>query len=302
MRVVFMGTPAPAVPALQALAAEHDVVAVYTRPDRPKGRGLRVEASQVKRAAEQLRLDVRQPKSLRAEADALRALAPDVIVVVAYGALLRPDVLEIPRSGCVNVHFSLLPRWRGAAPVERAILAGDSVTGVTTMLMDEGLDTGSMLLVEETPISPTDTSGTLRDRLAEIGAPLLIATLDGLESGTLEPTPQDESLATVAAKIDPNEAELDPRASAVELERKVRAFQPAPGAYVLFRGKRLKVSKAAVETGDGTPGTFVDGAVQTTDRRLRLLEVQPEGKRRMTGAEFANGYRPRDGEPIGRPV
>ena len=302
MRVVFMGTPAPAVPSLRALASAHEVAAVYTRPDRPKGRGLRVEASDVKRAADELGLEVRQPKSLRREVDALRTLDPDVIAVVAYGALLRPDVLEIPRLGCVNVHFSLLPRWRGAAPVERAVLAGDQKTGVTTMLMDEGLDTGPMLLVEETPIGADDTSGTLRDRLAELGAPLLLRSLEGLGGGTLTPTAQDDTLATFAAKIEPDEALLDPARPALELERKVRAFQPAPGAFTFFRGKRLKVSKAAVERGDGDSGTFVEGAMQTADGRLRLLEVQPEGKRRMTGAEFANGYRPRDGEAIGGPV
>ena len=302
MRVVFMGTPAPAVPSLRALAGALDVVAVYTRPDKPKGRGLKLEASDVKRAAEDLGLEVRQPKSLRREVDTLRDLAPDAIAVVAYGALLRPDVLEIPQLGCVNVHFSLLPRWRGAAPVERAILAGDEKTGVTTMLMDEGLDTGPMLLVEETPIGPEDTSGTLRERLAEVGAPLLVRTLDELERGTASPIAQDDALATSAAKVEPDEAQLDPSERAAALERKVRAFQPTPGAFTFFRGKRLKVSKAAVEAGDGEPGSFVDGAMQTADGRLRLLEVQPEGKRRMTGAEFSNGYRPRDGEPIGVPV
>lgn len=293
-----MGTPSPAVPALRALAERFDVTAVFTRPDRPKGRGLKLEPSEVKQAAAELGLRVVQPKSLRNEAERIASFEPDVIAVVAYGALLRPDVLSIPKLGCVNVHFSLLPRWRGAAPVERALLAGDDRTGVTTMLMDEGLDTGPVLLVEEIPIAADETSGTLRSKLAEIGAPLLVRTIDELDSIT--PTPQDDTRATFAAKIDPGEAELDPRAeTATALERKVRGLQPSPGAFMWFRGKRLKVWRAVPEAGDGEAGTFIDHGVQTTNGRLRLLEVQPEGKRRMSADEFVNGYRPKDGEAIG---
>jgi methionyl-tRNA formyltransferase len=299
MRVVFMGTPEASVPSLRAVADAFEVMRVYTRPDRPRGRGLRVEASPVKLAAEELGLEIAQPKRLKGEAPVLAELAPDAIVVVAYGAILRPDVLAVPRLGCVNVHFSLLPRWRGAAPVERAVLAGDPRTGVTTMLMDEGLDTGPILLTEATDIGPEDTSGMLRERLAEIGAPLLVRTLHELDAGTIVPQPQPDDGSTYADKIEADEAELNPVASdANELERKVRAFAPAPGAFLPFRGKRLKVWRADVESGEGEPGTFADGAVQTTRDRLRLLEVQPEGKRRMTGAEFANGYRPKDGEPV----
>ena len=300
MRVVFMGTPDAAVPTLRALADTHEVVAVYTRPDKPQGRGRRVESSPVKRVAVELGIEVVQPKRLRAEAERLASLAPDAVAVVAYGAILPPDVLAVPEVGCVNVHFSLLPRWRGAAPVERAILAGDERTGVTTMLMDEGLDTGPMLLVESIDIGPDDTTGTVRSTLADLGAPLLVRSLDGLASGNLQPTPQGMDGVTYAAKIDPDEARLDPASEpATVLERKVRAFSPAPGAFLSLRSKRLKVWKARVEDGAGDAGTFVDGAVQTPAGRLRLDEVQPEGKKRMSGAAFVNGYRPKDGEPIG---
>ena len=298
MRVVFMGTPEAAVPTLRALNDAHDIAAVYTRPDKPKGRGRQLEASPVKIAATELGLEVRQPARLRDETDAVAALKPDAIVVVAYGAILKPDLLAVPRLGCVNVHFSLLPRWRGAAPVERAIEAGDEQTGVATMLMDEGLDTGAILLVERTPIAADDTAATIRSRLADIGAPLLLKTLTGLEDETIRPVAQTGD-ATYAEKVTPDEALLDAGQPAIVLERKIRAFDPAPGAFLFFRGKRLKVWKAKAIDGDGARGTFIDGAVQTSDGRLALVEVQPEGKRRMSGLEFINGYRPADGEPVG---
>jgi methionyl-tRNA formyltransferase len=274
MRVVFMGTPSAAVPALRAAADAFDVVAVYTRPDTPRGRGLRVEASPVKEAAAALGLRIEQPKSLRDEVGALRSLEPDVILVVAYGAILRPDVLAVPKLGPVNVHFSLLPRWRGAAPVERAILAGDQRTGVTTMLMDEGLDTGPILLQREEGIRPDDTTDTLRDRLADLGASLAVETLQRFEQ--IEPRAQPDDGATYAAKIDPDEAKVDPHDDAAAAERRVRALS----AFVMFRGKRLKVWRADL---DGVPAL---------PNGLHLVEVQPEGKRRMSGEEFARGYRP----------
>jgi methionyl-tRNA formyltransferase len=298
MRVVFMGTPDAAVPSLRALVDAFDVAGVYTRPDRPRGRGRRVEASPIKQAATELGLQVRQPRRLRDDTDALRAIAPDAIAVVAYGALLRPDVLQIPVLGCVNVHFSLLPRWRGAAPVERAVLAGDVRTGVTTMLMDEGLDTGPILLQETTEIAADDTSGSLRMRLASMGAPLLVQTLRGLEASRIEPRPQPDEGVTIAGKILPYEAELDLTEDATTLERKIRGFDPVPGAFVWFRDKRLKIWRGAVEGGEGEPGTFVDGTIQTADGRLRLVEVQPEGKRRMSGQDLVRGYRPADGERV----
>jgi methionyl-tRNA formyltransferase len=302
-----MGTPDAAVPSLRALADVFDVIAVYTRRDRPRGRGLKLVGSPVKVAAVQLGAEIVQPSSLRSEAERLRSLAPDAIAVVAYGMLLPVDVLDAPRLGCVNVHFSLLPRWRGAAPVERAILAGDERTGVTTMLMDPGLDTGPILHAEVVDIAPDETSGSLRGRLTELAGPLLVRSLRDLDAGTVTPQQQDDATATLAPKIEPAEAELDPQAPAQELERLVRAMDPSPGAFVWFRGHRLKVWKAAWEAGDGEPGTIasVDPsgmAVQTGDGRLRLFEVQAEGKRRMSAADYARGHRPSAGEPIGARV
>jgi methionyl-tRNA formyltransferase len=262
-----------------------------------------VAPSPVKVVAEELGLPIVQPKTLRTEAAALRDLEPDAIAVVAYGMILPPDVLEVPRLGCVNVHFSLLPRWRGAAPVERAILAGDERTGVTTMLMDEGLDTGPILYAEEVEIAPDDTTGSLRDRLATIGAPLLVRTLADLDARTVTPIPQPDEGVTIAPKIDPHEAELDTSVSAIELECRVRAMSPTPGAFLWFRGKRLKVWRAAVVPGSGAPGTIAgtdELDVQTSDGRLRLLEVQPEGKRSMAADAFVRGYRPEVGETIAR--
>ncbi|MEX0875217.1 MAG: methionyl-tRNA formyltransferase [Actinomycetota bacterium] len=299
MRVVFMGTPSAAVPSLRALASAFDVVAVYTRPDRPQGRGLKVTESPVKTAATELGIDVVQPARLKGEADRVQAFAPDVVVVVAYGAILPSDMLRVPRLGCVNVHFSLLPRWRGAAPVERAILAGDETTGVTTMVMDEGLDTGPILYRESTEIGSDDTTGTLRDRLAGMGAGLIVRTLRDLDAGAVAAQPQPDDGVTIAAKIEAAEAELDPARPAVELGRTVRALDPAPGAFLWFRGKRLKVWKAAVVPGQGEPGTLDSLDVQTANDSLRLVDVQPEGRKRMSAEAFANGYRLEPGEKVG---
>jgi methionyl-tRNA formyltransferase len=307
MRVVFMGTPSASVPSLRVLQGVFDVAAVYTRADKPSGRGRRVAPSAVKRAAEDLGLTVVQPKTLRAGAETarLRELEPDAIAVVAYGMILPPDVLAVPRLGCVNVHFSLLPRWRGAAPVERAVMAGDAETGVTTMLMDEGLDTGPILLREATPIGADDTTGTITERLAERGAELLVVTLRGLDARTLAPVAQPADGVTIAAKIDPGEAELDFALPAAELERRVRALDPQPGAYTTIDGRRVKVWGVRVVGGEGRPGAVAaasdDGIdVQTPRGRLRLTVVQPEGKRRMTAAEFLRGRAVPVGAWLGR--
>ncbi len=306
MRVVFMGTPEAAVPSLHAVADAYDVVAVYTQPDRPKGRGRRAAPSPVKVAAQHLGVEVVEPASLRApeEVERLRTYGPDAVAVVAFGQILTPAILEVPALGCVNVHFSLLPRWRGAAPVARAILAGDRVTGVTTMLMDPGLDTGPVLLTASEPIRDDDTGGDLTARLATLGAALLVRTLDGLSADTLTPRPQPDEGATYAKKIEAAEGELDLSEPAEDLARRVRALYPHPGTHTSFRGKRLKVWSAVSEAGDGIPGEIVEaagpGVVVACGRgRLRLLEVQPEGKRRMSGEEFARGYRPAPGESLG---
>jgi methionyl-tRNA formyltransferase len=260
----------------------------------------------VKEAATELGLDIVQPKTLRGgtEAQRLRELNPDAVAVVAYGMILPADVLSVPRLGCVNVHFSLLPRWRGAAPVEHAVMAGDAETGVTTMLMDEGLDTGPMLLVESTPIADDDTTGTVTERLAVRGADLLVKTLRGLDDGTVAPIPQPEEGVTLAPKIAAADAVLDVSQPAVALWRRVRALDPAPGAYLSLGGRRLKVWGARVVAGGGTPGVVAavgeEGIdVQTPQDRLRLECVQPEGKRRMTAAEFLRGRPVRVGDAIG---
>jgi methionyl-tRNA formyltransferase len=298
VRVVFMGTPHASVPSLRAVADNFDVVSVYTRTDKPSGRGRRVAPSPVKEAATELGLPVVQPKTLRGggEAARLRELDVDAVAVVAYGMILPADVLAVPRIGCVNVHFSLLPRWRGAAPVERAIMAGDAETGVTTMLMDEGLDTGPMLLREAVPIDDEDTAGTLTERLAVRGAELLVETLEGVAQASIAPVPQPTDGVTIAPKVTAGEAELDYSLEAVSLWRRLRALDPAPGARTTIADRRLKVWRARVVPGDGEPGRVTaigdDGIdVQTAAQRLRIEVVQPEGKRRMSAAEFVRGNR-----------
>ncbi|HVE92124.1 MAG TPA: methionyl-tRNA formyltransferase [Actinomycetota bacterium] len=308
MRVVFMGTPEASVPSLVAVAEQHEVAAVYTQPDRPKGRGLTEQPSAVKQAAERLGLPVIEPATMKddAELDRLRSFAADAAAVVAFGHILPPGALQAARLGCVNVHFSLLPRWRGAAPVERAIMSGDTVTGITTMLMDEGLDTGPILLQCREPIRPDDTAGTLLDRLSVAGAEELVRTLGRLEAGDVVPKPQPEGAATYARKLSSSEAELTFNLEVRRLADLVRAMNPQPGAFTWFRSSRLKVWKSRATEGSGTPGTIAaitpDGPeVQARDGRFVLLEVQPEGKKVMSGPDFVNGYRPARGEQLGSP-
>lgn len=303
MRVAFFGTPQPAVPALEALVAapDIDVACVVTNPDRPAGRGQQPAPPPVKAIAEWAGLVVWQPERPREVIRGLDALELDAAAVVAYGALLPADVLGTARHGFVNLHFSLLPAWRGAAPVTHSILHGDAETGVTCFLLDEGMDTGPVLVAEPTAVGEQETAGELTTRLAELGAPLLVDALHGLVAGRLTPTPQEHDNASYAPKIAPEDAELDWTRPAVELSRAVRAFNPVPGAYTELGGARLKIHRARVldseaETGD-EPGTVVG-----TDERapvvacgrgtLRLDEVQPAGKARMPGSAFANGYRP----------
>ena len=293
-----MGSP-PAGAAIleELLTSQHRVLAAVTAPDRPSGRGLRPAPTAVKALAEQAGLAVLQPESSRALAPAIAEFEADAVVVAAYGFILQEEVLKTPRLGCVNVHFSLLPRLRGAAPVARAILEGLDVTGVTIMQMDAGLDTGPILSKRAVAIDPTETAGTLEARLAEVGSPLLVETLDGLEAGEVQAIPQDEQAATYAPKIEPSEARLDWSMHAVELKRRIRAFNPRPGAWTTLQGKRLKIFRAeVVDSGtEGEPGSIVnsdDGPAAVTGRGLlRLDVVQGEGKKKMTGRDFARGSR-----------
>ncbi len=295
-----MGTPAFACPSLETLLARPDpVVGVVCQPDRPRGRGLAVVPPEVKRLAQARGVPVLQPERARDPAflAALRDLAPDLIVVAAYGKILPRAILELPPHGCINVHASLLPRHRGAAPVQWAILAGDTVTGVTIMAMTEEMDAGDVLLARETPILPDDTAGTLGARLARLGAEALADAIDGLHAGTLRPTPQPAVGVTFAPRIEREQGRLDWRRPAEELDRVVRAFAPAPSAFTLLDGRLLKVHRARPlpEAAAAPPGTVVAATpagidVATGAGRLRLLEVQLEGRRRLDAAAFLAGH------------
>ncbi|MGH2829223.1 MAG: methionyl-tRNA formyltransferase [Actinomycetota bacterium] len=299
MRVVFFGTPAIALAALEALlGSHHEVTGVVTQPDRPRGRSGAPQPSPVKDAAVAAAVPVLQPVSPKDQgfARALAARAPDACAVVAYGHLLPPAVLAIPPKGTVNVHFSLLPRWRGAAPVQRAIMAGDARTGVSVFVLEPTLDTGPVIDVTDVPIDPDDTAGTLLERLAPIGAGALLRALDAIESGQAKPVPQQSGGATPAPKIKPEEGLIDWSQPAGQIRNRIRALNPSPGAFTFFRGERLKVWAAAERPGDGSPGAFLGSAdalvVAAGDGALEVLQVQPGGKRRMSGAEFARGRRP----------
>ena len=303
MRVGFAGTPAFAATALTALLdAAFTVALVLTRPDQPKGRGLKLEASPVKRLAVARTLPLLQPANLRSEETRAEALQVplDVLVVAAYGLLLPPEVLAWPRHGCLNIHASLLPRWRGAAPIQRALLAGDAETGVTIMQMDAGLDTGPMLRTERVPIAPRETAGTLHDKLAARGAAAIVEVLRQLaRHGPLAATPQPADGATYAGKIDRAEAAIDWSASATAIDRQVRAFDPVPGAYTALAGEKLKVwaaEPAGHERAGAAPGTVLAASAHTLlvacgEGALRLTQLQPAGGRRMDAAALVAGRR-----------
>ncbi|HSH28456.1 MAG TPA: methionyl-tRNA formyltransferase [Thiohalobacter sp.] len=302
MRIVFAGTPEFSVPPLQTLIdSDHEVVAVYTQPDRPAGRGRRLQASPVKTLALEHALAVEQPTRLKpAETLArLRAYRPDLMVVVAYGLLLPPAVLEIPTHGCLNIHASLLPRWRGAAPIQRAIEAGDCETGITLMQMDAGLDTGPMLARASTPIADSDTAADLHDRLSELGARLLGEQLEAILAGRLSPQPQDETQATYAAKLHKSEAVLDWTRPAPRLLRQINAYNPWPVAQTGFGNRVLRIWRAACVTpaGEhGRPGCVVAAGRDGVDVAcgagvLRLLEVQLPGGRRIPAGDFSHAQR-----------
>ena len=294
MRVVFMGTPAFAATALAAIAdAGHEVACAYSQPPRPAGRGHRETRSDVHKLAAARGIPVRTPARLRdpAEHAAFAALQADIAVVAAYGLILPRPVLDAPRHGCINIHASLLPRWRGAAPIQRAILAGDRETGVCIMRMEEGLDTGPVLLREAVPIGEETTAGALHDALAALGARLAVEALRGIAAGALCAEPQPEEGVTYASKIAKDEARLAWARPAAELARAVRAFNPFPGAFFELGGERIRVLAARAEPGSGEPGTALDDAllVACGEGALRALVVQRAGRAAMKAADFLRG-------------
>ncbi|GLU46017.1 methionyl-tRNA formyltransferase [Nocardiopsis ansamitocini] len=308
MKLVFAGTPEAAVPSLRALLdSQHEVVAVVTRPDAVSGRGRKVSPSPVAEVAAEAGIEVLKPAKA-SEPDflaRLRALEPDCCPVVAYGALLRKEALAIPRHGWINLHFSLLPAWRGAAPVQHAVLHGDDITGAATFQIEPALDSGPVYGVVTEPIGPRDTSGVLLERLSHSGAELLVRTLDGVAAGSLESRPQNEDGVSYAAKLNPEDAEVDFHAPALRIDRLIRACDPAPGAWTVFRGTRLKLGPVAlVEDAPALPpGRLEIGKkhvlVGTATRSVRLGHVQPQGKRMMPAVDWARGVRPGDDERLG---
>ena len=295
MRLAFLGTPDFALPTLEALLdAGHEIVRVYAQPPRPAGRGRKLRPSPVQAFAEPRGIPVATPASLRDQAlqSDFAALGLDAAVTAAYGLLLPPAILTAPRFGCLNVHASLLPRWRGAAPIQHAILAGDRKTGISVMAMDEGLDTGPVFLARRIPIGPETTGGDLHDRLAQLGAEAVVETLSGLAGGRLNPVPQPEAGVTWAPKLTREDSLLDWTRPARELERRVRAFAPRPGARFTFRGESIRVEAAAVETGGGPPGRVLDegAAIACGEGVLRLLRLQRPGRSAMETAAFLRGF------------
>lgn len=294
MKIIFAGTPDFAATHLQALISQHEVVAVYTQPDRPAGRGKKLNASPVKLLAEQNNLPIYQPQSLKdpEQQTILANLQADIMVVVAYGLILPQVVLDAPRLGCINVHGSILPRWRGAAPIQRAIEASDKETGVTIMQMDAGLDTGAMLTITRCPIEPSETSGSLYDKLAALGAPALLSTLDKLKAGTAVAVAQDNGQSTYAKKIDKAEALIDWSQPAIIIDQRIRAFSPFPAAYTEIEGLRVKIWAAQTSTQQlGTPGEIVAAddnglLVGCGQGSLLLTEIQLAGKSRMPVSEI----------------
>ncbi len=308
LSLVFCGTPAFAVPTLERLVeAGFALPLVVTQPDRPKGRGMEVALSPVKQRALQLGLQVGQPDKIKNN-DEFRAqlvgIAPNAIIVVGYGRIIPPWMIDLPRLGNLNLHASLLPRYRGAAPIQWAIARGETASGVTTMRIDSGLDTGDILLQREIPIVPQDTAVTLAPRMAAIGADLMVETLRGLKAGTVHPQPQDHAKATLAPILTKEDGKVDFQRTAQEILNRLRGFQPWPGAYTSFRGKNLHVWAAqpierAVVAGELLVGSGLLAVGCGGGSALHLLEVQLEGKKRMPAADFVHGYQPCTGEMLG---
>ena len=310
MKVIFCGTPRFAVPSLESLvAAGFEVPLVVTQPDRPRGRGMELEPTPVKAAAAAHGLKVTQPEKIKHNQEfrqTVEAIAPDAIAVVGYGRIIPKWMLELPKYGNINLHASLLPKYRGAAPIQWAIANGEKVSGNTTMLLNEGLDTGDILLQEEMPITPDDTAMTYGPRLAEAGARLLVKTLRALEAGTITPQPQDHAQATLAPILRKEDGRIDFQRPAQEIVNRMRGFSPWPGAFTVFRGKSLNLHQAVVEDDASVQagmlvyadGKLLAGCGQGTV--LHILELQLEGKKRMSARDFANGNRISHPEPLGR--
>ncbi len=306
--LVFCGTPSFAVPTLEALVQSgFRVSLVVTQPDRPKGRGLELIPSPVKQSALHLALPITQPDKIKNNNEfraQLTALKPDAIIVVGYGRLIPQWMLDLPPLGNINLHASLLPKYRGAAPIQWAIALGETVTGVTTMRIDAGLDTGDILLQRELPIAPADTSETLAPRLAAIGAELMVETLRGLQAGNVHPRPQDHSQATLAPILKKEDGQIDFSLPATQIFNRIRGFHPWPGAFTKFRGKTLQIAKA-ISLNEALPpaelrlreNRLLVGCGHNTS--LELLEIQLEGKKRMSASDFLHGYRPNPGEKLG---
>ncbi|PYL66144.1 MAG: methionyl-tRNA formyltransferase [Verrucomicrobia bacterium] len=298
MRILFIGTGDIGMPTLQALLkSEHEIVGVVTQPDKPVGRAQTIEPPPIKKALAATKIRVLQPARIkdRQAIEEIHALTPDVIVVMAYGQILPSDILEVPKITCLNLHASLLPRWRGAAPIQAAIAAGDRKTGITVMYMNEGLDTGDILLQCAIDIEPTDTGGSLHDRLAKVAPETLLESLELLENGRAPRIPQHDALATYASKLKREDGKIDWTNPADAIERKIRAFDPWPGAFMKYDGQNLKIFSATILALRGTPGEILQSekelVIAAGEGALSLGQVQLEGKRRMTAAEFLRGHR-----------
>ena len=310
MKLVFCGTPQFAVPTLEALlASSHEIPLVVTQPDRPQGRGLELATSPVKHTAQRHSLRIEQPEKIKSNADfrvLLEKIQPDAIIVVGYGRIVPPWMLALPKHGNINLHGSLLPKYRGAAPIQWAIAEGEKVSGVTSMLLNEGLDTGDILLQRELAIAPDDTAIGYGQRLAAVGAELMVETLRQLADGTIKPQPQDHSRASLAPILKKEDAQADFESPAQRIYNRLRGFQPWPGCYAVLKGKKLGITSAKVHSYSGTQPKgemLVDRdqlfVICGENSALQLLEVQPEGKRRMAAADFIRGYHPQSGEKLG---
>ena len=304
MNIVFMGTPDFAVPALKAIAnSNHNVSGVFTQPDKPRGRKMIMTPPDVKVCAEEFNIPVFQPKSMKSQ-EALQILTdlkPDVVVVAAYGQILPQAVLDVPRFGCINIHGSLLPKYRGASPIQEAVLNGDKITGVTTMLMNAGLDTGDILLSVKTEIGENETSGELFDRLAQLGGELILKTLDVVENGTAEPKKQDDSFATHTSKIDKSLCPIDFSKPSFEVHNKIRGLNPWPIATAKLCGKNVKIFSSKLSELRGASGTVLSVkplVIGCGEKSVEILELQPEGKKRMSASAFAAGHKISIGDTV----